>query len=84
MNYIIAIFMSRSETLSFANLLKRSGKFVSVVQTPRQAGRTCGISVKFLYEDFSYAKDLLSKMRPASFYGFFIDEGMNSGYKIIK
>ena len=84
MNYVIAVFMSRSETLSFANMLKKINVPVAIVQTPRQAGKTCGISVKFHYENFSYAKDLLSRMRLNSFYGFLVEDDSFDSYKIVK
>lgn len=84
MNYVIAVFMSRSETLSFANMLKRIGLPVMIVQTPKEAGRTCGISVKFPYEHFSYAKEILSRMRSASFHGFYIEQMMNGSPRLVK
>ena len=37
MRTILAIFRSRSETLSFANILKSYGVGVSIISTPRSA-----------------------------------------------
>ena len=72
MNYVIAVFSSRTETLSFANILKRMGVPTMIVQTPKEAGRTCGISVKFGYDNFTIAKQALLNYRLVSFQGFFI------------
>lgn len=76
MNYVVAVFMSRTETLSFANFLRRQGFQVVIVQTPKEAGRTCGISVKFRYEDFGKIKPLLSTLRFMSFQGFFLEQNV--------
>lgn len=77
MNYVISVFSSRSETLSFANFLRRQGIACGVVQTPKEAGRTCGLSVKFRYEDFAMVKGLFGGLRFMSFQGFFLEQ--NSG-----
>ena len=72
MKYVIAVFLSRSETLSFANALRKIGIIVSVVQTPKTAGKTCGLSVKFNYDNFNTVKALFAKMSFSSFQGFFL------------
>lgn len=77
MNFVIAVFGSRSETLSYVNMLRRNGVGVGIVQTPKEAGRTCGISARFMYKDFQVAKMILSKSYFSSFQGFFIEQ--NSG-----
>lgn len=74
MNYVIAVFVSRSETLSFANMLKRMGIPVMVIQTPKEAGRTCGLSAKFSYNDFNDAKSIMQKMNFSSFQGFYLQQ----------
>ena len=56
MNYVIAVFSSRSETLSFANFLRRQSIPNAIVSTPKEAGRSCGLSVKFSYEYFAEVK----------------------------
>jgi len=75
MNFIIAVFVSRSETFSFANFLRRQGYVCQVVQTPKEAGKTCGLSVKFRYEDFEEIKRLFASLRFMSFQGFFLEQG---------
>lgn len=71
MYYILAVFKSRSETLYFANLLKGRGLLVGVVNTPRQAGQTCGISVKLMPNNLSQARQILSEQNFKSFVGFY-------------
>lgn len=71
MNFILAVFKSRSETIYFANMLRNFGIMAQVVNTPRQAGQACGICVKFRPDDFSKVRELLSKKRFQGFAGFY-------------
>ncbi len=71
MYYILAVFKSRSETLFFANLLKSNGLIVNVVNTPKQAGQTCGISVKFMPNNLAEVRRLLASRSFQSFVGFY-------------
>ncbi len=72
MKYVIAVFSSRSETLSFSNYLKKFGYPATIVSTPKVASRTCGISVKFRYEDFENIKKILPSLRFSTFMGFYM------------
>lgn len=84
MQYIIAVFKSRNETLYFANMLKSNGFFVSIVNTPKEAGQTCGISVKFEERLLAIAKEFLSSKPFRSFYGFFKVKEMGVNRRIIE
>lgn len=84
MNYVIAVFMSRTETLSYANLLRRMGIPASIISTPKEAGRTCGLSVKFSHDFFSYGKTALTQGRFRSFQGFFLERKIGGRDTIIK
>ena len=68
---IIAIFSSRNETLYFSQLLKSNGIFCQIVNTPKEAGRACGISVKFAYGALQVARNLLMTKPFRAFVGFF-------------
>lgn len=69
MGYCYAVFTSRSETLSFANYLKRMGIPCMVASTPKSAGRACGISVKFLKDYRDIVSQCLAKISYVSFKG---------------
>lgn len=84
MNYVIAVFSSRSESLSFANYLRRNGYPCMVVSTPKEAGRTCGLSVKFSYNYFNDVKNLVSRMRFSSFKGFFIEQSIGGNKSVVR
>lgn len=70
MEYYVAVFWSRSEALSFANNLKMRNVPSAIIPTPREAGRTCGLSVKILPEYLSFAKDILNNLNYKSFGGW--------------
>ena len=71
MEYALAVFRARNETITFANLLKSYGVSVMVVSTPRQINVSCGISVRFSTGKIADAKNLLSRRRFDSFGGFY-------------
>lgn len=70
MNFIIAVFSVRTHTHIFYNLLIKSGIKCTIIETPKQAKLSCGISVKFLVKDFAIVKKILNSSL-SSFGGFF-------------
>lgn len=70
MEYYIAVFWSRTEAFAFANLLRKNDIPSAMIPTPKEAGRTCGISVKILPQYFNEAKFLIARGPNASFGGF--------------
>lgn len=71
MAYIIAVFRSRNETLYLANMLNAQGRKVMVINTPKEAGQACGISVRFEECVLALAKKCLGERPFRSFVGFF-------------
>lgn len=71
MQYVIAVFRSRNETLYFANMFRSAGYFASIINTPKEAGQACGISVRFDMRLFALAKQFLLAKPFRSFHGFF-------------
>ncbi len=71
MGYCVAVFWSRSEAFSFSNLLARQSLPTALVPTPKEAGRTCGLSVKFPCEYVDIARKSLHMFSSKSFGGFF-------------
>ena len=85
MNYILAVFGSRNETLSFARLLKNNGISAGVINTPSQVGeRSCSVSVKLPYNALALAERLISQAYFQSFKGFFIVYFSNGSMNIDK
>ena len=71
MEYYIAVFKSRSEAIGFSNMLTRNRVESQIIPTPKESGRTCGLSVEVSKYDFDYAKFLLLSSRFSSFSGWF-------------
>lgn len=70
MDYYIAVFLSRSEAIRFYEFLKNNGIYSKVIPTPKEAGKTCGLSVKINHYDFENVKFFLSRSRISSFLGW--------------
>ncbi len=68
---ILVVFNSRNETLYFAQALKNQGVFFQIVNTPKEAGQACGISVKCSERILPFAKNILSSRPFRSFVGCF-------------
>ena len=82
MQYYIAVFNSRAEALAFARILERNGVFSAIIQTPKEALKTCGLSVKIITDDIASSKLILSAGRYSSFYGWFVLSEQN-GKRIV-
>ncbi|MBQ3218990.1 MAG: DUF3343 domain-containing protein [Clostridia bacterium] len=72
MEYIIVAFRSRAHTVKFHEFLRRNGIFSEVINTPKEAGVGCGLSVKVSKERFSIVKNLAYSANLGSLAGFFI------------
>lgn len=72
MEYIIVAFRSRAHTVKFHEFLRRNGIFSEVINTPKEAGVGCGLSVKVSKERFSMVKNLAYSANLGSLAGFFI------------
>lgn len=71
MHYILAVFKSRNETLYFFNMFKSKRLPAQIINTPKEAGQACGISVRFNESNLSIAQSFLQTKPFRSFYGFF-------------
>ena len=70
MEFYLAVFRSRTDTLSFIDDMKKNSVYVTTVSTPKETGLGCGISAKFLKSAFPIAKRLIFVKKYPSFYGF--------------
>ena len=70
MEYVIAVFSVRTETLMFNQYLHRLGVNSTVMNTPKEAHTSCGICVKFPMVMFGLVKKA-SLVGYRSFVGFF-------------
>ena len=83
MNYVLAVFRSRTQTRYFAELFAREGRAVRLVPTPSAAKVGCGISAKISYGDVPLARRIISVRGLNAFYGFF-EADIKGGITVIK
>ena len=72
MEYIVVAFRSRQETVAFAGFLKKNGIKNEIINTPKEAGVGCGLSVKTEKSLFSVVKKAVFISGLNSFAGFFL------------
>ncbi len=71
MDYILIAYRSRSHTLKFHEFLKSNGLYSEIVNTPKEAGVGCGLSVKIEPKYFTAVKKAVRITNFSGFAGFF-------------
>ena len=74
---ILAVFRSRSESIDYAQRLKRYGVVAETVATPKEARIGCGLCVRFDERIFTRAKAVILTARYSTFKGFYKMDFMN-------
>jgi len=72
MEYVVIAFRSRAHTVKFYEFLRSIGMGCEIINTPKEAGVGCGLSVKIRKENFSLAKKAVFDSSLQSFAGFFL------------
>ena len=70
--YIIAVFSLRTSTMQFFSLLKKNNVRSLIVETPKSASASCGISVRFEVESLNVAKQILASSGIKNFVRFYL------------
>lgn len=71
MEYIVVAFRSRSDTVKLCDFLHQNSIPAEIVNTPKEAGVGCGLSIKINARQFSLVKKIVFKSKLNSFAGFF-------------
>lgn len=82
MEYVLAVFSVRTDTMQFNRVLKNNRINSTVVETPKSASASCGISVKFATKDLPQAKRLLAVSGTKSFVRFYLVTGFYGNIKL--
>lgn len=82
MEYILAVFSVRTDTIQFNRLLTKNRVYSTVVETPKAASSSCGISVKFAVKDLPVAKRLLPASGTKSFVRFYLVTGFYGNVRL--
>ena len=83
MEFIIVAFRSRAQTIKVFNLLSAHGIALEIVNTPKEAGVGCGLSVKIKPNAFELVKKVVFSLSLSSFAGFFMVKEIG-GRRIVK
>ena len=71
MEYIVTAFRSRADTVKFSEILRRNRIYNEIVNTPKEAGVGCGLSVKTSINLQNLIKMALRNNHFSSFAGIF-------------
>lgn len=83
MEYVIIAFRSRGHTVKFSEFLRNRGVGVEIVNTPKEAGVGCGLSVKVSKNNLAFARRCLSLTALDSYAGTFLISNM-SGKRTVR
>ncbi len=72
MEYVVVAFRSRAQTVKFFGLLNSNNVPCEIINTPKEAGVGCGLSVKVGKNLFSVVKRAVRMASLNSFAGFFL------------
>jgi len=72
MEYLVTAFRSRTDTVRFYEFLRRNGINSQIINTPKQAGVGCGLSVKTATGALESIKKAIRFTALSSFAGIFL------------
>lgn len=82
MEYLVVAFRSRTHTVKFAEYLSQSGITNEIVNTPKEAGVGCGLSVKVSLSKSYMIKRALAFTNLNSYAGSFLVKVGSNGRSI--
>lgn len=79
MEYYLVVFRSRTQTMSFNQLLHSYGVNSVIVNTPKQTSFSCSISVKIAFNGLKVALNILQRRKFESIVGIYrvFDDGIS-------
>ena len=83
MEYIVVAFRSRAHTVKFFEFLRSNGVAVEIVNTPKEAGVGCGLSVKTSKNNLVIIKRAVHLSALDSYAGTFLITNI-SGKRIVR
>ncbi len=78
MDYVVVAFRSRAHTVKFYEALKMNGIGAEIINTPKEAGVGCGLSVKVKKENLFSVRRAVNALSLASFAGIFSVNSLGS------
>lgn len=71
MEYVAVSFRSRAHTVKFYGFLRDHGVYSEIINTPKEAGVGCGLSVKISVNDLPLVRRAVKVAGLGGFAGFF-------------
>ncbi len=76
--YCVAGFNNRYDSFRFKQILDNNGIFSTVIDTPSEINSECSLSIRFSSYDLNAVRFIESKIKSASFVGFYkVEEGVS-------
>ena len=70
MTEILAVFRSRSQAIDCMTKMRALNVPAQLINTPKEAGVGCGLSLRFPQNAANRAKSVISRIGYSSFYGY--------------
>ena len=83
MEYLVIAFRSRAHTVKFSQFISSQNIANEIINTPKEAGVGCGLSVKVSLNNFERVKRLVCAVNLNSFAGFFLVRKL-AGKRMVK
>lgn len=83
MEYLVIAFRSRAHTVKFSQFISSQNIANEIINTPKEAGVGCGLSVKVSLNNFERVKRLVYAVNLNSFAGFFLVKKL-AGKRMVK
>lgn len=83
MTDILAVFRSRAQAADCNSRLRAAGVACVMINTPKEAGVGCGLSIKVAQNNANRAAFIIKNARYSAFYGFF-SMNLNYGRVVLK
>lgn len=80
MEFMVASFRARSQTITFYNILKSYRVPCQIINTPRVINVSCGISVRFSPYDLDKVESILSRRKFDAFAGIYRLKQVGNNY----
>ena len=61
MEYVIAVLSNRTQTMAFYQFLRRMNISCTIVDTPKEISKSCGVCVKFPASRYVFVKSLCAQ-----------------------
>lgn len=84
MKHILISFKSRNELYGFAKILKSNGIYFSIINSPKNIGSSCMLSIKTEFTNLNSISQLIKKYQPKTFLGLYSTQVTPNGNQTLR